>query len=451
MNNHHALSLTYYRILYKISNLLTALWGLIFSPSCPKIIKYVGEIMLTTRSENYWDFKDAKTAGIHKIAKYPAVMVAPMQAEILSSLVRSNSHYSTMLDPFHGSGVSLVEGGAIGLSVYGIDINPYAHLIAKVKLNPLNGDSVSVSNFDVSNILKNELYYDNHAFANITKWFRADIIDDLSKIRHLIRNIDDPNIRNYYWLCFGETVRIHSNTRTSTFKLHIKEEEKVESMKNNVFNDFIERINLYYKFISNNANAELWCGDSIEKMKTFDSSCFDIICTSPPYGDNSTTVTYGQFSSLQLNWIDIEDIGCSRSWLENFSKIDSASMGGAYSRRQLNGEYLPFKYFLKKITKEKHHKVLKFIADYETAFFEMARVLRPGGVMVLTLANRRVDNTEFPLVNITKELAACHDMRLDEVINRKIQNKRMPYRVSRVSEHGAVSSMSKETVLIFSK
>lgn len=407
--------------------------------------------MLATRSDNYWDFKDAKTAGIHKIAKYPAVMVAPMQAEILSTLVRSNSHYSTMLDPFHGSGVSLVEGGAIGLHVYGIDINPYAHLIAKVKLNPLNEKSVSVNNLDVNNKLHNETSYKKHTFTNITKWFRSDIIEDLSKIRHLICNIDDSSVRDYYWLCFGETVRVHSNTRTSTFKLHVKEEAKIESLENNVFNDFIGRINLYYKFISNNSSAELYCDDSIEKMKSFDDSSFDIICTSPPYGDNGTTVTYGQFSSLQLNWIDIEDIGCSRSWLDNFSKIDSASMGGAYSRHQVNREYLALKRFMKKITKEKHPKVLRFIADYETAFFEMARVLRPGGVMVLTLANRRVDNTEFPLVNITKELATYHDMRLDGVINRKIQNKRMPYRVSHVSEHGAVSSMSKETVLMFSK
>ena len=29
----------------------------------------------------------------------------------------------------------------------------------------------------------------------------------------------------------------------------------------------------------------------------------DLICTSPPYGDNHTTVTYGQFSILPLLWI----------------------------------------------------------------------------------------------------------------------------------------------------
>ena len=406
---------------------------------------------MATHSNNYWDFKDTKVTGVHKIAKYPAVMVAPMQAQILSSLVNINPLYMTMLDPFHGSGVSLVEGGSIGLNVCGIDINPYAHLITKVKLRHLNMRAVYSSNLQVINKINNKFFYDRYSFVNISKWFRDDIIEDLSKIRHIISETKNSEIRSYYWLCFGETVRAHSNTRTSTFKLHVKEEKKIKSMENNVFNDFIKRINLYYKFIPSGINSALYCDDSIEKMKSFDDSSFDIICTSPPYGDNGTTVTYGQFSSLQLNWIDIEDIGCSKSWLDNFSKIDSASMGGAYSRHQLKGDYLSLNRFLEKITKEKHRKVLRFIADYETAFFEMVRVLRPGGTMVLTLANRRVDNTEFPLVGITQEFASYHGLHLDESINRNIQNKRMPCRVSCVREHGAVSSMSKETVLMLSK
>lgn len=407
--------------------------------------------MLFDHSDSYWDFKDTKASGIHKIAKYPAVMVAPMQSEILSSLIEGNPSYSMMLDPFHGSGVSLVEGGAIGLKVCGVDINPYAHLITKVKLSNLNRHAVQAKNLEIERKLQNICEYKKHNFINISKWFRPDIIEDLSRLRAIICTEEDADIRHYYWLCFGEIVRIHSNTRTSTFKLHIKEEEKIYSMENNVFKGFINRVNTYYEYLPKDIDAQLYCDDSIEKLKSFDNSSFDIICTSPPYGDNSTTVTYGQFSSLQLNWIDIEDIGCSHSWLDNFSKIDSASMGGAYNKYLIKKNYLSLNTFLEKISPEKHRKILKFVADYEIVFCEMERVLRNTGTMVLTLANRRVDNTEFPLVDITKEMAIHCGLKLTHILNRKIQNKRMPHRVSRVSNHGAVSSMSKETVLIFFK
>ena len=82
----------------------------------------------------YWDFKNSKIDGIHKIASYPAPMVAPMQHELLQLLVDENPAYHKMLDPFHGTGVTLVEGQQIGLEVFGIDINPYAHIIALAKL-----------------------------------------------------------------------------------------------------------------------------------------------------------------------------------------------------------------------------------------------------------------------------------------------------------------------------
>ena len=408
--------------------------------------------MFSTRDEkNYWDFGKVKTSGIHKIAKYPAVMVAPMQYEIISSLIKKNAHYTSLLDPFHGSGVSLVEGGTIGLNVCGIDINPYAYLIAKVKLEALDEDRVITNNMEMVHNINRKRYYDKYEFNNISKWFRDDVIDDLSKLRHLISNVDDKKIRCYYWLCFGEIVRIHSNTRSSTFKLHMKEKEKIQKMENKVFTSFIERIKLYHYLIPRNVHYELFCDDSLERMKSFDSSSFDIICTSPPYGDNNTTVTYGQFSTLQLHWIDIEDIGCSRQWVENFSKIDSSSIGGAYSKNNLKCEYTSLSGVLAKISKEKQKKVLKFFSDYEIALFEMARVLRPGGTMVLTLANRRVDNTELPLIGITQEMVTSCGLSVDEIISRNIKNKRMPYKLSNVSKYGAVPSMSKEAILIITK
>lgn len=47
---------------------------------------------------------------------------------------------------------------------------------------------------------------------------------------------------------------------------------------------------------------------------------FDVILTSPPYGDNHTTVTYGQYSYLPLSWIDLKDIdsNASSKYLETF-------------------------------------------------------------------------------------------------------------------------------------
>ena len=52
---------------------------------------------------------------------------------------------------------------------------------------------------------------------------------------------------------------------------------------------------------------------------------YDIVVTSPPYGDSHTTVAYGQFSRLAAEWIG----------LPNARKIDKLAMGGQHSEETL--------------------------------------------------------------------------------------------------------------------
>lgn len=411
---------------------------------------------IASYSENYWDFKDAKNEGIHSIANYPAPMVASMQHQLLMLITQEHPNYSNMLDPFHGSGITLVEGQSLGLSVWGIDINPYAHIIARAKLEKYRPDIIEDANRRISlriNKLKTNSQWNIFSFDNIEKWFREDIIRDLSIVRQAICSESNRKTRRYFWLCFGEIVKKYSNTRTSTFKLHIKEEEKIVEMRNNAIADFIDKISTTYHLIGSKTVTpfHLSCGDSLDIMKSYPSASFDIICTSPPYGDNATTVTYGQFSTLQLLWIDSSDFGYSKDCYEKYSTIDSISLGGSHSNN--NAYYYSSRVtdYVSQLSEHKRKKIIRFYSDYENAFRLMARLLKPGGSMLLTLGNRMVDRIEFPFVEINKEIANHYGLTLVNALNRNIINKRMPCRVSRLADGKPVESMSKETVLLFMK
>ena len=92
-----------------------------------------------------------------------------------------------------------------------------------------------------------------------------------------------------------------------------------------------------------------------------------------------------------------------------------------------------------------------FYADYENSFRAMTRLLKKGGRMVLTLGNRKVDGIEFPFTEINVDLAKHYNLSVEYVITRNILNKRMPRKVSRLSDGQSVSSMSKETTLLLEK
>lgn len=74
----------------------------------------------------------------------------------------------------------------------------------------------------------------------------------------------------------------------------------------------------------------IYSGDTYRICSSFKEKSIDIICTSPPYGDNATTVTYGQSSILFLKWINIEDIDnkIKSEILKYYTRIDRLSLGG---------------------------------------------------------------------------------------------------------------------------
>jgi site-specific DNA-methyltransferase (cytosine-N4-specific) len=417
---------------------------------------------LKSYGESYWNFDKFRRDGIHKIANYPAMMVAPMQHKLMEDIINMEGNIANIFDPFHGSGTSLVEGYRLGLNVVGIDINPLANLITKVKLQGVDKKTVYNSNellFKNINKFKESGIDEVHFFEKIEKWFREDIIYDLSIIRKSIILENDKSTREYYWTCMSDLVRKYSNTRSSTFKLHIKEQSKIENMENILIKEFMHLVEQNINLLDSKEEKEqsilIIQGDSLSEMKKMEDNNIDFICTSPPYGDNGTTVTYGQYSILSLLWIDNRDLKITNeNLIKNFSAIDTLSLGGRKKPIISKTDYFPSETLnntLKTISVDKQKKVKNFFSDYFNGLREMIRVLKKGHLMVLTLGNRRVDNKEIKLDQITKEFCTSNGLELEATIVREIKRKRIPKMVSHVSNFGPVQSMNTETVLILRK
>jgi site-specific DNA-methyltransferase (cytosine-N4-specific) len=83
-----------------------------------------------------WTFLDADTrTHTHGIHSYPAKFIPQIPRELISKLHPGDN--SLVLDPFCGSGTTLVEASLARVDAIGIDLSPIAALIAKVKTTPL--------------------------------------------------------------------------------------------------------------------------------------------------------------------------------------------------------------------------------------------------------------------------------------------------------------------------
>jgi len=78
-----------------------------------------------------WDFYQYDTSSyLVNLHWYPATFIPQVPATLINALT---SEGDTIVDPFCGSGVSLVEGLLQGRNVIGIDSNRLAAFISEVK------------------------------------------------------------------------------------------------------------------------------------------------------------------------------------------------------------------------------------------------------------------------------------------------------------------------------
>lgn len=392
----------------------------------------VEEIKSKDSLPEYWDFKgNDQREHVHSMIKYPAVMVPNMQGEIFDIILRHDNTISNVLDPFMGSGTILVEGCLRGLDVIGIDINPLSFLAVKVKLQRYAINTLQNKSKDLIKRIQNDSSTDCFEFDNIQKWYKKDIIKSLSKIRRCIMLETDKKYRQLFWVTFAEIAKQADNSRTSTFKLHIKEQRRIDDWNYDCIEKFkfklLENITALKDFKEMQANdicdkkVTVKYGDSLKLLA--DKRCFkdgsvDLVITSPPYGDNATTITYGQFSVLPLKWIPLEDIDSkkiSNSVIETLSKIDSDSLGGRnYTVQSIIDSELysysqPFSQLYNQLTDamqiDKARKVASFFLDFEKIITSLYKIVKENKFMVFTVGNRHVNKLEVPFDEILETIA----------------------------------------------
>ncbi len=83
-----------------------------------------------------WTFSKADTSYLtHGLHDYPARMIPQIARRLIE---RYSPKGGRVLDPFCGSGTTLVEARLMGRDSVGSDVNPFALLLAKVKSTPID-------------------------------------------------------------------------------------------------------------------------------------------------------------------------------------------------------------------------------------------------------------------------------------------------------------------------
>jgi len=407
----------------------------------------------------------------HGLFQYPAMMVPQMQRELLEELCGAGAG-TTLYDPFVGSGTTLAEGMLQGLDFLGTDVNPLAILLCRAKAGPYFIEALEAAGERVIEATRVdrgrriELDWDGWE-----KWFRRDVATALSRLRRAVR-AEGRQHRRFLWVCLAETVRLTSNSRTSTVKLHTRPSEEIETRAidplltfSRVFERNLERFGEQRdelreaELLSPNGHyrgdVELHLHDVSSGPAPTNGRDYEVLLTSPPYGDNVSTVPYGQHAYLPLQWIDFEDIdedADPKRFLTSTHAIDAMSLGAPLRSaieavEPLRAASPSLDAILDELAGEKRDRPMRVAAfwrDLDTSLDHILAPLAPGALMAWTVGNRRVGRRQVPTDSILTELLELRGCTVVTTLQRVIPDcrKRM------ASRNSVVSTMSAEKVLV---
>jgi len=179
-------------------------------------------------SDDFWASTDRDPReDIHAYFQYPAMMVPGLQREIIRVIYGLQPMIRNILDPFVGAGTTMTDCMPLGLNFTGQDINPLAVLVSRAKTGPFFHKALAARVDRVLEHVQNDQAHQIEAsFSTLNKWFQPKIQLELSKIRRAIRSESQLWARRFMWVALAETVRLTSNSRTSTYKLHTRPKDE---------------------------------------------------------------------------------------------------------------------------------------------------------------------------------------------------------------------------------
>ncbi|GIV08004.1 MAG: DNA modification methylase [Fimbriimonadales bacterium] len=402
-----------------------------------------------------WDYATANTkTHTHCYHIYPAMMIPQVARRLIRLYGKAGE---LLLDPFCGSGTSLVEARLARMDAIGIDLNPFAVFLARVKTTDFEIEQILTEakalRTRLDELPKHGYNAPRPSFYNIDYWFKQAVQEDLALLRMAIDQSISETVRDFFLVAFAATVRESSNTRRGEYKLYRIPESALDSYHPQVFPIFWEKLERNWRGLSEfladrvpHTTVRVYEADTRRPLP-IDSESVGLIVTSPPYGDSHTTVAYGQFSRLMLQWLGFPD--------EVAKSIDRRALGGQSRSTQVPLHSSTLESVVETIMHQhprRASQVYQFYADFAECFPELTRIVKPLGYACFVVGNRTVKGVRIPTDRILIEIAQPFGWHHITTYHRRIPNKRMPLRNSPSNRPGDWGdTMTHEHIVILQK
>jgi DNA modification methylase len=359
---------------------------------------------------------------LHGVHKFPAKFFPELPRYLIQHYSRPGQR---VLDPMCGSGTVVLEAMLANRIAIGIDIDPMAELISRVKttvIDPVVLNSVRewiLSAIDESQTNSNidfpipEFHYRN-------QWFKDYVLLELGMLKGLILSIPE-SVQNrsvvieFLEVVFSSIIRDVSNADPHCTRTVIRKnlEKKISPGDTTVqFIDTLDRqiqaMNEFYSISQKiGLGAPTLSRHSALNLELEDNS-IDLAVTSPPY---INAVDYPRTHQLEMYWLGFIGDGPLADMKRTYIGTETVYKD-EYQDLQSSG-YDTLDPLLSNIYERDPRRsfiVYKFFQDMMIHLREMIRVLRPEAHYCLVIGNNTIRNVHIPSQDILAEIATSSEI-----------------------------------------
>jgi len=349
---------------------------------------------LVKLSKISWEFKDADTRTLtHGYHPFHAKFIPQIPRTIIEHLTKEGH---IVLDPFCGSGTTLVEAHILRRNTIGIDISPLAVLVSKVKTTFIDPDKLEKAKnelYQMIDIKKTKSVIPDFPDQHI--WYNKETLQELGIIwgQVILKTVANRS-EHWNWAFIGDNILPKLNKYTNP---------------NKYFKNTLERMIVGMKDFQK-TKTKNWI--KVLKMNTKDISKnikkkVDLIITSPPY---CFAVDFNRYYRLSYYWFNWE-----------IDKNRDIEIGARSKRAKKCG-------------------IDDYFFDMGICIKEFYNVLNKDGYCCFTLGNTKRDNKEINTVERTIGMCLKEGFQLVDHTHRELSKQSM-----------AQKRIPREAVLIFKK
>lgn len=344
-----------------------------------------------------WNMHESETQYLtHNIHRYSGKFIpqiARMAIEVLTS------PGDIVIDPFSGSGTTLLECALLKRHSIGFDLNPLAVLISKVKASPVSSEKLNFlyeylslrlfKESEMQDFLFDNQYTKNakesiigdHRLVNpwYNKWYSRKTLEGLIKIHTLIDSLDEGNLRDIALIAFSNILRRTSNAHSGYPNVMLNKNLHKSIDPIPVFLNSLKDTIFMVKSIEKSISDEYV--PTVRRCNSesipLENNSIDSVITHPPY---IGSIPYAEYGQLSITWLGSE-----------VREIDAQLTGG---RRQSKDV------------------VDRFRTSYGKIIVESARVLKKGGSAFFMTGNPVVKGVEVDLSAMTIQLTQAAGLTL---------------------------------------